>query len=197
MRSPLIKHEPRGLEAKRKTGVRNLDGKEADRIDLSRGIGEIGNSPGTQPRKALNAFILEFLAKQSVAVPRFWPAQTFVHANARARIVFTGIESTWLAKGSGDKLPGSSCTKPRLEQRLYTRGASRHAWKYLLFFDVVVSARLYLCRDYRFIARANGDTMHSRKSDKMTTCNAGVCRILINLWNILPNLFKWICRWIG
>lgn len=60
MRSPLIKHEPRGLEAKRKTGVRNLDGKEADRIDLSRGIGEIGNSPGTQPRKALNAFILEF-----------------------------------------------------------------------------------------------------------------------------------------
>lgn len=64
-------HEPRGLEAKRKTGVRNLDGKEADRIDPSREIGEIGNSPGTQPRKALNAFILEFLAKQSVAVPRF------------------------------------------------------------------------------------------------------------------------------
>lgn len=50
MRSPLIKHEPRGLEAKRKTGVRNLDGKEADRIDLSRGIGD---SPVTVPARSL------------------------------------------------------------------------------------------------------------------------------------------------
>lgn len=178
--SPLVS-QTRGFEAK--------SGWSLDRTNRSAARGEIGNSRNaTRPQKPWTRLSLNSLRNSP---PRCHGFDRRKHSYARecSRRIHRS-KPTWLAEGSGDKLPGSPCTKPaRLKQRLqHTR---RIASRVKIPSSSRISAAVFMSRNYRFNARANRDTMHSRKNRQIDGSFAiSSDRITIRIsWRLDSNFF--------